>query len=90
MSGCGEISPDDGQIVQVGAGEHGIQPILVLHQSTIHRLAVPELTLNDSEGVLYLAAHRGFAVFNVAFPVDGMVTYFGETAGTAVNTEVNL
>ena len=40
--------------------------------------------------MLYLTAHRGFAVFNIAFPVNRVVADLGETAGTAVNTEINL
>ena len=40
--------------------------------------------------MLYFAPHRGFAVFDIPFPVGGFVTDFGKTSGTAVNTKVNL
>ena len=40
--------------------------------------------------VLHLAAHRGLAVFKVTFPVNRVVADLGETAGAAVNAEVNL
>ena len=55
-----------------------------------YRFPVTELALDDPEYVFHLAAHRGFAVFDVAFPIDGVVTDFGKTAGAAVDAEVNL
>ena len=57
ISGCGEFSPGDGYGIQIGTGEHGIQPILVFHQSTIHRFPIAELTLDNLECVFYLTAH---------------------------------
>ena len=75
---------------KIGTSEHGIQTVLVLLQPTIYRFLVAKLTLDDPECVLYFTAHRGFAVFNVAFPVDGVVANLGKTARTAVDAEVNV
>ena len=61
--------------------EHGVQPVLVLVQSAIHRFPVTELTLDDPEYLFHLAAHRGFTVFNGAFPINGVVTDSGNTVG---------
>ena len=88
MSGCGKFSSGDGKRIQIRAGEHGVQSVLVFLQTTIHSFLVAELTLDDPERVLYFAAHRGFAVFNVAFSVNSVVTDPGKTAGAAVNTEI--
>ena len=90
MSGCGKFSSGDGKRIQIRAGEHGVQPILVLHQSAIHRFLITELTFDDPKRMLHLTAHRGFAVFNIPFPVDCIVADLGETAGAAINAEVNL
>ena len=90
MSGCGKFPPCDGKHIQIRAGEHGIQSVLVFLQTAIHGFLVAELTLDDPERVLYFAAHRGFAVFNIPFPVDCIVADLGETAGAAVNTEINF
>ena len=40
--------------------------------------------------MFHLAAYRGFTIFNEAFPIDGIVTDFGKTVGTAVDPEINL
>ena len=40
--------------------------------------------------MLYFAAHRGFAVFNITLPVNRVVADPGKTAGAAVNAEVNV
>ena len=90
MSGCGKFSSGDGKCIQIGTSEHSVQPILVLPQSAIHGFLVAELTLDDPERVLYFAAHRGFAVFNITLPVNRVVTDTGKTAGAAVNTEINF
>ena len=74
----------------IGTGKHGVQPILVFLQSAIHRFLVAELALDNPECVLYFAAHREFAVSNIAFPVNRIAAYLGDTAGAAVNAEVNL
>ena len=90
MSGYGKFSPGHGKHIQIRAGEHGVQPILVLPQSAIHCFLIAELTLDDPERVLYFAAHCGFAVFNITLPVNRVVTDPGKTAGAAVNTEINF
>ena len=89
MSGCGKFSPGDGERIQIGTGEHGVKPILVFHQSTIHRFLIAELTLDNPERVLNFAAHRGFAVLNITLPVDCVVRYMRQLSGTAVNAVVN-
>ena len=58
VSGCGKFSPGDGKRIQIRAGEHGVQSVLVFLQTTIHGFPVAELTLDDPERVLYFAAHR--------------------------------
>ena len=73
ISGCGESSSGNSKRIQIGTGKHGVQPILVFHQSAIHRFLVAELALDDPERVFHLAAHRGLAVFNVTFPVNRVV-----------------
>ena len=90
MSGCGKFSPGHGKRIQIRAGEHGVQSVLVLPQSAIHGFLVAELTLDDPERVLYFAAHRGFAVFNITLPVNRVVTDPGKSARAAVNTEINF
>ena len=40
--------------------------------------------------VLNLAAHGGFAVVNLAFPVDSVIGYLRETFRAACNTKINL
>lgn len=90
MSGCGKFSPGHDKRIQIRAGEHGVQSVLVLPQSAIHGFLVAELTLDDPERVLYFAAHRGFAVFNITLPVNRVVTDPGKSARAAVNTEINF
>ena len=90
MSGCGKFSSGDGKRIQIRAGEHGVQSVLVFLQTTIHGFPVAELTLDDPECVLYFAAHRGFAVFNITLPVNRVVADPGKSAGAAVNAEINF
>ena len=90
ISGCGKFSSGDGKCIQIDTGKHGIQPIRIFHQSAIHRFLVAELTLDDSECVLYFATHRGFAVFDVTFPVNRIVADLGETTGAAIDSKTNL
>ena len=90
VSGYGEFSPGYGKRIQIGTSEHGVQSVLVFLQTTIHGFLVAELTLDDPERVLYFAAHRGFAVFNITLPVNRVVTDPGKTAGAAVNAEINF
>lgn len=90
ISGCGKFSPGNSKGVQIGTGEHGVQTVLVLLQSPIHRFLVAELALDDSECVLHFAPNRGFAIFNVSFPVDGVVRYMRQFARTAVDAKINL
>ena len=90
MSGCGKFSSGDGKRIQIGTSEHGVQSVLVFLQTTIHGFPVAELTLDDPERVLYFAAHRGLAVFDITLPVNRVVTDPGKTAGTAVNAEINF
>lgn len=90
MSGCEKFSSGDGKRIQIRAGEHGVQSVLVFLQTTIHGFPVAELTLDDPECVLYFAAHRGFAVFNITLPVNRVVADPGKTAGAAVNAEINF
>ena len=42
MSGCGKFSSGDGKRIQIRAGEHGVQPILVFLQTTIHSFLIAE------------------------------------------------
>lgn len=90
VSGYGEFSPGYGKRIQIGTSEHGVQSVLVFLQTAIHGFPVAELTLDDPERVLYFAAHRGFAVFNITLPVNRVVTDPGKTAGAAVNAEINF
>lgn len=90
VSGFGKLSPGDSKRIQIRASEHGIQPILVFLQSAIHCFLVAELALDNSQCVLYLAPYRGFAVFDVMLSVSSVIADLGETAGAAVNTEVNF
>ena len=90
MSGCGKFLSGDSKCIQIGTSEHGVQSVLILHQSAIHRFLITELTLDDPERVLYFAAHRGFAVFNITLPVNRVVADPGKTAGAAVNAEINF
>ena len=90
MSGCGKCSSGDGKCIQIGTSEHSVQSVLVFLQTTIHGFPVAELTLDDPKRVLYFAAHRGFAVFNITLPVNRVVTDPGKTAGAAVNAEINF
>ena len=81
MSGCGKFSSGDGKRIQIRAGEHGVQSVLVFPQSAIHCFLIAELTLDDPKRVLHPTAQRRFAVFNVAFPVNRVVADPGKTAG---------
>ena len=90
MSGCGKFSSGDGKRIQIRAGEHGVQSVLVFPQSAIRCFLIAELTLDDPERMLYFAAHRRFAVFNITLPVNRVVTDPGKTAGAAVNAEINF
>lgn len=40
--------------------------------------------------MLYLASYRGFSIFNIPFPVNGIVRYPGQFAGAAIYPIVNL
>ena len=51
ISGCGESSSGNSKRIQIGTGKHGVQPILVFHQSAIYRFPIAKLTFNDSERV---------------------------------------
>ena len=88
MSGCGKFSSGNGKRIQIRAGEHGVQPILVLPQSAIHCFLIAELTHDNPKRVLHPTAQRRFAVFNVAFPVNSVVTDPGKTPEAAVNTGI--
>ena len=90
MSGCGKFLSGDSKCIQIGTSEHGVQSVLIFHQSAIHRFLITELTLDDPERVLYFAAHRGFAVFNITLPVNRVVADLGKAAGAAVNAEINF
>ena len=90
MSGCGKFSSCHGKRIQIGTSKHGVQSVLVFLQSAIHGFPVAELTLDDPERMLYFAAHRRFAVFNITLPVNRVVTDPGKTAGAAVNAEINF
>ena len=87
-TGCGTFSSGDGKRIQIRAGEHGVQPILVLPQSAIHCFLIAELTHDNPKRVLHPTAQRRFAVFNVAFPVNSVVTDPGKTPEAAVNTGI--
>ena len=89
MSGCGKFSSGHSKRIQIGTSEHGVQSVLVFLQTTIHGFLVAKLTLDDPERVLYFAAHRGFAVFNITLPVNRVVADPGKTAGAAVNAVIN-
>ena len=90
MSGCGKFLSGDSKCIQIGTSEHGVQSVLIFHQSAIHRFLITELTLDDPERMLYFAAHRGFAVFNITLPVNRVVADPWKTAGAAVNAEINF
>ena len=90
MSDCGEFSPCHGKRIQISTSKHGVQSVLVFLQTTIHGFLIAELTLDDPERVLYFAAHRGFAVFNITLPVNRVGTDPGKSVGAAVNTEINF
>ena len=40
MSGCGKFSPGHGKRIQIRAGEHGVQSVLVFLQTTIRYMDV--------------------------------------------------
>ena len=90
VSDCGKFSSGHSKRIQIRAGEHGVQSVLVFLQTAIHGFLVTELTLDDPERVLYFAAHRGFAVFNITLPVNRVVADPRKTAGAAVNAEINF
>ena len=85
MSGCGKFPPCDGKHIQIRAGEHGIQSVLVFLQTAIHGFLVVELTLYDPKCVFNLTSHRGLAVFNVSFPVNCVVRYMRQLYSMSVN-----
>ena len=90
VSAYGEFSPGHGKCIQIGTSEHSVQSVLVFLQTAIHCFLIAELTLDNPERVLYFAAHRGFAVFNITLPVNSVVADPGKAAGAAVNAEINF
>ena len=56
----------------------------------MYRFLVSKLALDDSERVLHFASYRGLSVFNISFPINGVVRYMGQLARTAVDTEIDL
>ena len=82
LSCLAQLSSSNGQSIEVRAGKHSIQSILVFHQAPISNFPVPKLAFDDSEYVLHFASGRGFLLFKITGPVDGVVTYSGESAGT--------
>ena len=89
LSCLAELSPSNGQRIEVRAGKQSIQSILVFLQAPISNFSVPKLAFDDSEYVLHFASDRGFLLFNITCPVDGVVAYSGESAGTQVDAVVN-
>ena len=84
-----QLSSSNGQSIEVRAGKHSIQSILIFLQAPISNFPVPKLAFDYSEYVLYFASDRGFLPFNITGPVDGVVTYSGESTGTQVDAVVN-
>ena len=58
-------------------------------ESTIHRFLIAKLTLDDPKRVFHLTAHRGLAVLNISFPVNGVVRNMWQLSGAAVDAVVN-
>ncbi len=52
---CGTSGPD--ALYQVGAGKQGIKAIHVFGNSTVYDLRIPELPLDDEEGMFHFTAH---------------------------------
>ena len=84
-----QLSSSNGKSIEVRAGKHSIQSILVFLQAPISNFSVPKLAFDDSEYVLHFATDRGFLLFNITGPIDGVITYFGKSAGTQVDTVVD-
>ena len=89
MSCLAQLSSGSGQSIEVCAGKHSVQTILIFLQAPISDFSVPKLAFDDSEYVFHFASNRGFLLFNITGPVDGVVTYSGESAGTQVDAVVN-
>ena len=89
LSCLAEPSPSNSQCIKVRTDKQSIQSIFVLLQAPISNLPVPKLAFDDSEYVLHFASDRGFLLFNITCPVDGVVAYSGESAGTQVDAVVN-
>ena len=89
LSCFSQFSPGHSQGVEVCAGKYGIQSILVFLQTPVSDLSIPKLALDNSEYVLYFAVDRRFLLFNITGSVNGVVTYFGKSAETQVDTVVN-
>ena len=76
--------------VQIGTGEHCVQTILVFLQASVRHFSVAKLAFYYSEYVLHLTANGRFAVFDVPFQVDCVVTHSGQTPGAAADTKINV
>ena len=87
---CGKFSPSDCKGVQIGTDEHCVQTILVFLQASVRHFSVAKLAFYYSEYVLHLTANGRFAVFDVPFPVDCVVTRSGHTPGAAADTKINV
>ena len=74
VSGCGKFSSGDGKRIQIRAGEHGVQSVLVFLQTTIHGFPVAELTLDDPAAVSSFRASRFWAECS-HLPVFGQAEY---------------
>ena len=89
MSCLLQFSPGHCQEIQIRAGEHGIQPVFIFLQAPVSDFSVPKLTFDDAKDVFYFAADRGFALFDLACPINGVVAHLGKSAGAEVDATVD-
>ena len=89
MSCLLQFSPGHLQEVEVCAGKHDIQPVLVFLQAPVSDFSIPKLAFDDAEDRLHFASNGGFAAFNISSPVNGLVAYLGELAGAEVDAVVD-
>ena len=89
LSCLAQLSPSNGQSIEVRAGKQSIQSILVFLQAPISNFPVPKLAFDDSKYVLHFASDRGFLLFNITSPVNCVVAYFRKSARAEVNAIVN-
>lgn len=74
---------------KIRAGKHGIQAVFVFLQAPVSDFPIAKLTFDDAENMLHFAANGGFALFNIAVPVNGVAAHFGKLAGAEVDAVID-